>query len=70
MHRDLKAEATQPPSANLAAQQLRFERWQHTYNHDRPHESLGQQTPEEFYRHSERRPRRTDKPLVYPRTTK
>ena len=27
MHRDLKAEATQPPSVNLAAQQRRFDRW-------------------------------------------
>ena len=49
MHRDLKAEAIQPPSANLAAQQRRFERWRHTYNHDRPHEALDQQTPADFY---------------------
>ncbi|MBL9199899.1 MAG: transposase [Opitutaceae bacterium] len=49
MHRDLKAEATQPPSRNLAAQQRRFERWQHTYNHERPHESLDRQRPAEVY---------------------
>ena len=49
MHRDLKAEATCPPSANLAAQQRRFERWQYTYNQERPHESLDQQCPAEFY---------------------
>jgi len=30
MHRDLKAEAIKPPSANLAAQQRRFGRSQHT----------------------------------------
>jgi transposase InsO family protein len=66
MHRDLKAEAIQPPSANFAAQQRRFERWQHTYNYDRPHESLGQQPPAEFYRPSARRLGENDKPLVYP----
>ena len=68
MHRDLKAEASHPPpSANLAAQQRRFERWRHTYNHDRPHEALDQQTPADFYQASTRRPGEGDKPLVYPR---
>jgi len=66
MHRDLKAEATQPPSRNLAAQQRRFERWQYTYNHERPHEALGQQCPAEFYHPSARRLNEDDKPLVYP----
>ncbi|PKN41133.1 MAG: hypothetical protein CVU59_13870 [Deltaproteobacteria bacterium HGW-Deltaproteobacteria-17] len=66
MHRDLKAEATKPPAANLAAQQRRFERWQYTYNHERPHESLDQQCPAEFYQPSARRLGEHDKPLVYP----
>jgi len=66
MHRDLKAEATNPPSDNLAAQQRRFERWQYTYNHERPHESLDQQCPAEFYQPSARRLNQHDKPLVYP----
>ena len=66
MHRDLKAEAITPPSANLAAQQRRFERWQHTYNHERPHEALDQQRPAEFYQPSDRRLNESDKPLVYP----
>ena len=66
MHRDLKAEATSPPSANLAAQQRRFERWQYTYNHERPHESLDQQCPSDFYQPSARRLNEHDKPLVYP----
>src|SRR5207253_482137 len=65
MHRDLKAEATNPPSANRAAQQRRFERWQYTYNHQRPHESLQQQCPAEFYQPSARRLNEDDKPLVY-----
>jgi putative transposase len=66
MHRDLKAEATQPPSANLAAQQRRLERWRHTYNHERPHESLQQQCPDDFYQPSARRLNEPDNPLVYP----
>src|SRR5690606_29075410 len=66
MHRDLKAEATQPPSVNLAAQQRRFERWRHTYNHERPHESLDQQCPAEFYQPSTRRLNENDKPVFYP----
>lgn len=65
MHRDLKAEATQPASANIAAQQRRFERWRHTYNHERPHESLDQQCPAEFYQPSTRRLNEHDKPLCY-----
>src|SRR6266702_1613824 len=65
MHRDLKAEAIQPPSVNAAAQQRRFERWRHTFNEERPHESLGQQRPCEFYQPSSRRLNEKDKPLVY-----
>jgi transposase InsO family protein len=66
MHRDLKAEAIHPPSANSPAQQRRFERWQHIYNYDRPHESLDQQRPCEFYQPSVRRLNERDKPLIYP----
>ena len=66
MHRDLKAEAITPPSANNAAQQRRLERWRYTYNNDRPHESLDQQRPCEFYQPSLRRLNENDKPLVYP----
>lgn len=66
MHRDLKAEATDPPSANLPAQQRRFERWQYSYNHERPHESLDQQCPADFYQPSARRLNENDKPLFYP----
>ena len=65
MHRDLKAEATNPPSTNLSAQQRRFERWQYTYNHERPHESLDQRRPAEVYQPSERRLNENDKPIVY-----
>jgi putative transposase len=66
MHRDLKAEATKPPSANMPAQQRRFERWRYTFNHERPHESLDQQTPADFYQPSGRRLNEHDRPIVYP----
>lgn len=66
MHRDLKAETTQPPSVNAPAQQRRFERWRHTFNEERPHESLQQQRPCEFYQPSPHRLNEKDKPLVYP----
>ena len=66
MHRDLKAEATQPPSAHRPAQQRRFERWRYTYNYERPHESLDQQRPADVYQPSARRLNEHDKPLVYP----
>jgi len=65
MHRDLKAEATKPPSTNLSAQRKRFERWRHEYNHDRPHESLDMLRPAEIYRKSSRRLGETYK-MSYP----
>lgn len=65
MHRDLKAEATKPPSTNLSAQRKRFERWRHEYNHERPHESLDMLRPAEIYRSSSRRLGETYK-ISYP----
>ena len=55
MHRDLKAEALRPPSRTMSAQQKRFDRWRHEYNHDRPHESLDMLRPAEIYRASSKR---------------
>lgn len=51
-HRDLKAEATRPPSSTQAAQQRRFDHWQHLRNHVRPHEALGMPCPVQIYRRS------------------
>ncbi len=65
MHRDLKAEATKPPSRNLCAQQKRFERWRRTYNYERPHEALDMLRPGEIYRSSEHRLGEKDK-MTYP----
>lgn len=67
MHRDLKAEAIDPPSPNLRAQQRRFERWQHEYNYERPHEALGMKKPAECYHRSPRRLHDSDIQIIYPR---
>jgi len=49
MHGTLKAEACQPPSATVAQQQSRFDAFRKEFNHERPHEALGQRQPAEFY---------------------
>lgn len=49
MHRDLKAEATRPPAANMRAQQKKFDRYLVEYNTVRPHEALDMKTPAEEY---------------------
>ncbi len=67
MHKTLKAEATRPPSGNLAAQQVRFNRFREEYNHQRPHESLGQETPASFYVPSPRALPRKLPPIEYPK---
>jgi transposase InsO family protein len=54
MHRTLKAETAQPPAANSTAQQRRFDRFRAEFNHQRPHEALGQTPPAEHYRASPR----------------
>jgi len=54
LHRTLKQEATRPPQATAAAQQRAFARFQHEYNHERPHEALGQRPPAECYQPSGR----------------
>ena len=54
MHRTLKQETASPPAANRRAQQQAFDRFRREYNQERPHESLGMQTPSAVYRRSER----------------
>lgn len=66
MHRTLKAETTRPAAATLAAQQHRFRGWQHTYNTQRPHESLGQTPPALHYAPSPRTLPARLPPLEYP----
>jgi transposase InsO family protein len=54
MHRTLKAETTRPPSLTFESQQHRFDRWESTFNHRRPHESLGGDRPADRYTSSPR----------------
>ncbi len=54
MHRTLKTEAISPPRKSLNEQQRAFDRFQMSYNHDRPHEAIGQKTPASIYRSSTR----------------
>ena len=49
MHGTLKTETAAPPADTIAAQQRRFDRFRAVYNHERPHPSLGYQTPAGVY---------------------
>jgi transposase InsO family protein len=63
MHRTLKAATAQPPAATIRAQQQRFDAFRDEYNHQRPHEALGQQPPMSWYAPSSRSyPRRLEEP--------
>jgi len=48
-HGTLLREAMTPPAADRAAQQARFDAFRHDYNHERPHEALGQKPPAGLY---------------------
>ena len=54
MHGTLKKETCAPPQASPADQQERFDVFREEYNHQRPHEALGQKPPARFYTPSER----------------
>jgi putative transposase len=49
MHRTLKAETTRPPAQDMQKQQERFAAFRQEYNQERPHESLGMQTPSSIW---------------------
>jgi hypothetical protein len=54
MHRTLKSDALNPVAGNLKEQQKVFDIYRHEYNNDRPHESLNDETPSDYYRKSNR----------------
>jgi len=54
MHLTLKLECCQLPAATLREQQLQFDTFRHVFNHERPHQALGFQTPASVYRPSPR----------------
>jgi hypothetical protein len=49
MHQTLKAEATRQPGSNLREQQKKFDHFRTEFNTERPHEALGQKTPDSIY---------------------
>jgi transposase InsO family protein len=53
-HRTLKDRTIKPPARDLRAQQRRFNTFREIYNEERPHQSLGQQTPASLFQHSPR----------------
>jgi transposase InsO family protein len=55
MHRTLKRAVTHPPAENQSAQQVQFDHFRIQYNEQRPHEGLGQRSPQSCYHPSERR---------------
>jgi len=60
MHSTLKQATLRPPERTARRQQDAFDRFQHEYNHERPHESLEDRTPAACYQPSPRQmPRRT-----------
>jgi putative transposase len=54
-HATLKQEVANPPAKNLREQIARMNSFQEEYNHERPHESLGQQPPGRHYYASPRK---------------
>ena len=65
-HAVLKTHTTRPPAATARAQQRRFTRFCAEYNHERPHEALGQAVPASQYQRSARSLPRRLPPLDYP----
>jgi len=49
MHLTLKQETARPAAASFLQQQERFDRFVEIFNHQRPHEALGQRPPADLY---------------------
>ena len=54
MHLTLLQDTASPPARSLAEQIRRFQRFRQIYNHERPHEALGQVPPARLYQTSPR----------------
>lgn len=54
MHSTLKQATLAPPERTARRQQDAFDRFQHEFNHERPHEALGDRTPASCYQSSPR----------------
>lgn len=66
MHLDIRRELQGLIEGDLADHQAAFNVWRDEFNRERPHEALGMNTPEEIYKHSERRYEPGGYELVYP----
>jgi len=66
MHRTLKRSAAMPPARTPEEQQRAFDTFCRQYNNERPHESLGQNTPASVYRPSNRSMPKELPELEYP----
>jgi putative transposase len=67
MHRTLKEATAHPPCRTLRLQQKAFDAFRAEYNHERPHEALGQKPPASLYVPSRRDyPERKPEPRGYP----
>jgi len=69
MHSTLKQSTLTPPQRNARRQQDAFWTFQHEYNHDRPHEALGDATPASRYTQSPRQMPLREPELQYPDDT-
>jgi len=65
MHLTLKQEGVHSRELTLKEQQMKFKEFINYFNHDRPHESLGQKTPASVYQSSERKWTGAIKPPEY-----
>ena len=54
MHGDIAREVEVIPSGNRASQQRACSKWRQEFNHVRPHDAIGDKTPAEVYKRSER----------------
>lgn len=54
IHLTLKQSVANPPAKDITEQKFWLKKFQQEYNFDRPHESLGMQTPGDFYSKSTR----------------
>ena len=54
MHSTLQQATLRPPARDRRRQQLAFDRFRHEFNHERPHEALGQRSPASGYTPSPR----------------
>jgi transposase InsO family protein len=68
MHRDMAEELERNPAWSRAQQQKHCDRWREDFNHYRPHEALGLETPGSVYRRSPRVYPQAPPEVVYPKT--